>query len=166
VAGQLLLAGSDGPAAAWSGGSAQYWIERETDNRVLIVAARCRLGGLEVDDLALIDTAAHWSVIGGELADLVLDNAHDAHPDVISMSTRHGRIQGRLHRLAITLVADDGNDLVVSGTVLIAPEWPGPPVLGYRGFLERIRIALDPGVADDDHQVAVVMPIRESVRSR
>jgi hypothetical protein len=153
VAAQLLLAGTDGPAMIWSGGSAQYWIERESDGRVLIVAARCRLGRLEVDDLALIDTAAHWSVIGGELAELVLDHAHAPDDDVISMSTRLGRITGRLHRLEITLVADDGQDLLVSGTVLIAPEWLGPPVLGYRGFLERIRIAFDPGVTDGDQRL-------------
>lgn len=66
------------------------------------------------------------------------------------MSTRLGRIEGRLHRLSVTLVADDGRDLQVAATVLIAPEWLGPPVLGYRGLLERVRIALDPGVADDD----------------
>jgi hypothetical protein len=34
--------------------------------------------------------------------------------------------------------------------VLLAPEWEGPPVLGYRGLLERIRFALDPGVTDAD----------------
>jgi len=26
-----------------------------------------------------------------------------------------------------------------------AASWPGPTVLGYRGLLERVRFALDPG---------------------
>jgi hypothetical protein len=35
---------------------------------------------------------------------------------------------------------------ILWSSVFVAKEWEGPIVLGYRGFLERIRFALDPGV--------------------
>ena len=102
MARRLLVAEGDAPSAAWSGGAAQYWTEREAHDQVLVVAARCRLGELEVEDLALLDTGAEWSVIGGELAELVLGQAHDT-GDSITMSTRLGRVKGRLHRLSVTV---------------------------------------------------------------
>jgi hypothetical protein len=55
-----------------------------------------------------------------------------------------------MHSVRVALLADDGDDLAIRGTFLIAPSWAGPIVLGYRGFLERIRIALDPGIRADD----------------
>lgn len=66
------------------------------------------------------------------------------------MSTRLGTIHGQLHRLHITLVASEGDDLEIDATLVVAPDWMGPIVLGYRGFLERLRLGLDPGTADDD----------------
>ena len=61
-----------------------------------------------------------------------------------------GRIQGMFHEVPVTLHADDGRDLRITATALLAPDWSGPPVLGYRGFLERLRFALDPGVSASD----------------
>ncbi|NIM13411.1 MAG: hypothetical protein GTO45_14950 [Candidatus Aminicenantes bacterium] len=57
-------------------------------------------------------------------------------------------MSGSLHRINISLLADQksGYDLTVESSVFISEEWDGPIVLGYRGFLERIRFALDPGV--------------------
>jgi hypothetical protein len=150
-----LVMDAGGRRTPWALNSARYWIEREASGErryVLIVAARCRLGTLDVDDLALVDTGAHWSVIGGDLAELV---SADLGPlgEPVKMSTRLGTINGHLRRLTITLVADNGSDLQVSGTVLVAPEWTGPTVLGYRGFFERVRIALDPGTEVDDQMM-------------
>jgi hypothetical protein len=39
-----------------------------------------------------------------------------------------------------------GYDLTVESSVFFSKEWEGPIIPGYRGFLERIRFALDPGV--------------------
>ena len=63
------------------------------------------------------------------------------------MSTRFGVLKGDLVRLAVTLLADPdcGVDLTVDATVAVIPDWPGPIILGYQGFLERLRFALDPG---------------------
>jgi hypothetical protein len=62
------------------------------------------------------------------------------------MWTRYGRLDGQLGRLGIRLVADPdwGVDLDVDATVLVLPSWPGPTVLGVSGFLDRVRIAIDP----------------------
>ncbi|HHC24032.1 MAG TPA: hypothetical protein ENK58_01260 [Desulfobacterales bacterium] len=55
---------------------------------------------------------------------------------------------GELHRVGITLLTDpgQGDELTVESTTFVSEEWDGPVVLGYRGFLERIRFALDSGV--------------------
>jgi hypothetical protein len=42
------------------------------------------------------------------------------------------------------LPATEGQALDIEATFFISPDWPGPPVLGWRGGLERFRIALDP----------------------
>lgn len=146
--GALRLEGASA-TTVWSSGCAQYWIERDTGEHLLVVAARCRLGTLGVEDLALVDTGAQWSVVGGELVELLAEDLHDRGPSM-KMSTRFGLIEGSLSRLVVTLVADEGRDVEISSTVLVAPGWQGPPVIGYRGLLERVRIALDPGVGDDD----------------
>lgn len=146
----IVVEGDAGPGEVpWSDGTAQYWIEHDSGDRTLVVAARCRLGTLGIDDLALLDTGAQWTVIGGELAGLLADQASDLGETVV-MSTRLGRITGHFHRMNVTLVADDGLDLEIGATVLFAPEWTGPVVLGYRGLLERVRLALDPGISNDD----------------
>ncbi|MCP4104714.1 MAG: hypothetical protein GY749_04125 [Desulfobacteraceae bacterium] len=56
-------------------------------------------------------------------------------------------MDGALHRMNISLPAYSGDDLTVESTVFISEEWEGPIVLGFKGFLERIRFALDPGIA-------------------
>ena len=33
----------------------------------------------------------------------------------------------------------------MDATWFVAPDWPGPSVIGWRGCLERMRFALDPG---------------------
>jgi hypothetical protein len=34
--------------------------------------------------------------------------------------------------------------LLIDGTFLFGEEWRGPTVLGFHGFLERIRLAIEP----------------------
>jgi hypothetical protein len=137
----------------WSCGSAPYVTKSDSD-RSLIVGVQCRLGNLEETDLALLDTAAEWSVIGTQTADL-LEPALSEAVDSIEIQTRRGNFTGQLHRLTVSLVAEVGFgiDLAVDGTVLICPDWPGPTVLGYRGFLERVRIGLDPGSRFDEERL-------------
>jgi hypothetical protein len=104
---------------------------------------------LPFETQALLDTGAAWSIVGGELAE-ILEPGLGAPGQTMILSTRIGRIRGVLHELDIMLMAERGESLFVTGSILIAPGWTGPVVLGYRGFLERIRFALDPGASPDD----------------
>ena len=94
----------------------------------------------ETSFLAVVDTAAPWCVFR---PDVVLDHFEPV-PDRVVLSTRLGVFHGRLYRGLITLVADQGTPLDVDATVFLAPDWPGPNFLGYQGFLQRIRFAVDP----------------------
>lgn len=69
-------------------------------------------------------------------------------------STRLGSMPGRLQRVLVTLIADEGANAEVDATVFVAPAWTGPVVLGYRGFLERLRFGLDPGKEEHDQWLA------------
>ncbi len=131
---------------AWSTGYSSFFTN---DLLAYPVAVKCRLGNLKESDTALLDTGAEWSVIGGETVK-ILEDQLGLPIESLSMSTRFGRIDGALHRMVISLPAYSGDGLTVESTVFISEEWEGPIVLGYRGFLERIRFALDPGIVADE----------------
>lgn len=138
------------PAAPWCTGWAGYLVGGRASGHPLVVGARCRLDGVAVTTNALLDTGAEWSVIGGDMAQLVEPYGSDT-SIAITYSTRLGLLEGHLYRLGVELVADQGQNLHVDATVLLMPSWPGPSVvLGYRGLLERVRFAMEPGVRDDD----------------
>lgn len=138
---------------AWSSGCAQYAIDHEVGGAAwsspLVVAARCRLGRQRTVEWAMVDTGSQWSVVGGEIA-MALDADFSDAGEEIAISTRLGKYEGRVQRLDVTLEADEGEALLVSASVAVLPTWPGPVVLGYRGFWERVRIGLDPGSGSDD----------------
>ena len=96
--------------------------------------------------VALLDTGAAWSILGGDIAEVLSEQVGPA-VEPITLDTRRGKMTGHLHRMMVSLLAEPGkgNDLQVDSTVMVAPDWDGPPVLGFRGFLERLRFALDPG---------------------
>ncbi len=131
---------------AWSTGSAFFWISHKIGIWPATVAVRCQTERLE-SEIALLDTGAEWSVIGGETA-ILLEKQLGSPIESTRMSTRLGLIDGFLHHVNITLLAGEnsGDNLTVESTVFVSEEWEGPLVLGYRGFLEKIRFALDPGV--------------------
>lgn len=131
----------------WSSGCSLYLVSSRVGHWRLPIAVKCRVGNLEETDLALLDTGAEWSVIGGETAK-ILEGELELPTESFTMSTRLGRISGSLYRINISLLAEEyhGYDLTVESTIFVSKDWDGPIVLGYRGFLERIRFALDPGV--------------------
>lgn len=138
------------PASPWCCGAARCSTGTISGGAPLVLGVRCRLGeSLEVE--ALLDTGAEWSLIGGELAEVLAEECPREHDDEkpLLMSTRVGSVRGVFHRVPVTLIADTGASLEVSASVLLAKDWRLWPVLGYRGFLERIRIALDPGDVDE-----------------
>ena len=92
--------------------------------------------------LALLDTGASWSVLNAELAqDLGL---FEQDGEDTTISSRAGKIDGKLVRTATTLVADEGESIEVDSTVFVSREWPAGNFIGYSGLLERIRFAIDP----------------------
>lgn len=97
---------------------------------------------------SLLDTAAHYSLVGGELADaLEPDLFATGEPDV-DYDTRFGPLRCAVKSLRLVIDADDGEDLELDGiTVLTCKEWGGPFVLGMRGALEHIRFAVEPSAA-------------------
>jgi hypothetical protein len=139
----------DGSRTPWATSSTRYRIATEHEGSQLTVAVPCRLAGLPFEVQALLDTGAAWSIIGGDLADLLVARL-GASGQTMILATRLGRIRGVLQELDVVLVADRGDNLIVSASMLVAPGWMGPVVLGYQGFLERIRFALDPGVGPGD----------------
>lgn len=114
------------------------------------VVVECAVGS-RAPDLVLLDTASTFSVIGGATADLLEPDLEETGV-AISMSTRYGRLDGHLSRVRIRLIADPGwgANLGVDATILVLPTWPGPIVLGVRGFLNRVRFAVDPGAGTDE----------------
>lgn len=101
-----------------------------------------RFSGLEGDALAQLDTGAAWSTLQSDIAELlgVLDG--DGEPT--TMRTHQGPVTGRLERVPVTLVADEGTSLDLDATFLVSRNWRGGTFLGYTGLLDKIRIALDP----------------------
>jgi hypothetical protein len=104
-----------------------------------------RVGSLDVDVTAMLDTAAPWCVLEGALASLLADR------NVVlvqrqKLSSRLGNYTGDLCRTSITLLADEGDSLTVEATVFVCADWSGPNVIGYNGLLERIRFAVDPSL--------------------
>jgi hypothetical protein len=146
---RLYVANDNISFLPWSVGAARYRVGHQTNEGPLVVAVRCRIDELGDEVDALLDTGAKWSVLGGAVAQRFLDETQ-ALGEPTTMSTRLGRIRGHLQRMSITLLAEDGLDHPVAATVVATPEWDGPFVLGYSGMIERIRIALDPGISSAD----------------
>lgn len=130
----------------WSNGSAELFLDERRETGVMPVAVRCQFGS-QPAELAMLDTGAHWSLIGADLVELLGDELGEE-LEPITISSRLGTYRGTLHRLPIRLVAEWGTDLIIEGTCAALKTWNGPSILGFKGFLERLRIALEPGDAN------------------
>jgi len=138
-------------SAPWSTGSARLFMDEPRPTGSMPMAVRCRFGSLP-EDLALLDTGAHWTLIGPELIELLGGELGDE-LESVTMSSRLGRFEGTLHRLPIQLIADEGKNVLVDGTCLALPDWHGPNVLGVHGFLERLRFALEPATTGTEASI-------------
>jgi hypothetical protein len=122
-------------------GRARYYSSDYSGSDRLLVAVTCRI---EVVTLrALLDTASEWCVLPWETAQTLGYSYHSAE-HAVQLSTRLGAIDGWLERIPLVLSAEEGRTLDVEATWFISEDWPGPPVLGWKGCLERIRFGLDP----------------------
>ncbi|HEY1307930.1 MAG TPA: aspartyl protease family protein [Vicinamibacterales bacterium] len=100
--------------------------------------------GIAETFLALLDTGAEWSILDREIAEEIGLTSVDGQP--ISLRHKEGTTDGKLVRTTMTMIADEGAALDVDATVFVPDNaWPtGKNFIGYSGFLENIRIALDP----------------------
>jgi hypothetical protein len=108
----------------------------------LLVAVPCRVEGFVDRVYALVDTAGEWCVLPphvcAELGIELIEGDGDTF-----LSTRFGLMQGRLERIAVTLDAVEGDPLTIDATCFVSADWPGPMVIGWRGYLERINFGFN-----------------------
>ncbi len=93
----------------------------------------------------MVDTAAPWCILESDLA-RAAERHLESLSDIASIDSRLGRFTGRLYRGTTTVLAQEGEALAVDSTFFLSPEWPGGNFVGYQGFLERFRFAVDPGL--------------------
>jgi hypothetical protein len=116
-------------------------------DRTAKIYVKVEFTGLEDFLFAQLDTGAAWSVLAPDVARKLRIPVEAG--DSTVLNTWLGRRQGRLVRVPFTLVADEGEPLAREGTFFVTPDWPeGMTFLGYSGFLDSIRFALDPQVND------------------
>lgn len=107
------------------------------------VYVRIAVGAPALTTMAMLDTGSTYSVLDADIAELI--GAFDeADAPLVDLATRHGLLRGSLVRRRVWLLAEEGDSLEVEATFWVAREWRYGHFLGYTGFLQRIRFALDP----------------------
>jgi hypothetical protein len=92
--------------------------------------------------LAQVDTGAAYSMLDVGIAEAL--DVLNGDGELTTISTRFGPITGRLERISVSLLAEEGESLDFEATFLVSRDWTVRTFIGYTGFLDRIRIALDP----------------------
>ncbi len=90
---------------------------------------------------AKIDPATSWVILNSDINEQL---GLRAYSNDITLQTAAGKMRGCLERWPITLIADKGDALKIDATLFVCNEWTRGNFLGYSGFLERIRFAVDP----------------------
>lgn len=96
---------------------------------------------------AMLDTGGPYIVCNPSMAQwLGLDPAAALEPK--NLLIRGMKIRGWLHRLDLTLRAEEGYELIIDATAFVPSveeeQWPGlPNIIGLEGCLERVRFAFD-----------------------
>jgi hypothetical protein len=130
----------------WSTGGAYVHFLHDIGPYKLVTAVECEFTAINTKQIALLDTGAELSVMGAVAYELFLYKhlVLGASVGNTTINTRLGNFQGTLHRVEVSLTADWGQPLTIEGTFLFCEQWTGPTVLGFHGFLERVRFAIDP----------------------
>jgi len=131
----------------WNTGAAYLHFLYEAGMHKLVTGIECEFVAIDTKQMALLDTGAELSVAGYEVYQGFLDEnilLGEENVGTRTISTRLGKFKGALYRIDVCLTADWGEPLTIEGTFLFCEDWQGPTVLGFHGFLERIRFAIDP----------------------
>jgi hypothetical protein len=130
----------------WSSGAAYFYPRYDLGTYRLPIGVECEFMAIQTKQVALLDTAAELSVVSENIyqafheKDILLDLPLGQR----IINTRLGNFEGILHRVEVLLKSDWGEDLLIDGTFLFCEDWHGPTVLGFHGFLERVRLAIEP----------------------
>lgn len=103
---------------------------------------------VEIEDhriITAVDTGGVYLVVDPELVHV---NPEDGLGHV-NLNVRGYDMPGSLHRIPITIPADEGGSLEIETTAFVPDmttgiPWNFPNFLGWQGCLERMRIAIDP----------------------
>jgi hypothetical protein len=114
---------------------------RRGDPKVYVPMA---VGQASLRMLAMVDTRATYSVVDASVA-AFLGAFEDADVPEATLSTRYGKLTGRLVRRDVWILPAEGAALHLEATLWACPEWSFGHVIGYSGLLDRLRFAIDPG---------------------
>lgn len=103
---------------------------------------KIRPEGLAAPILAQLDTGSPWSILTTEIAEVLGLLAPSG--AAVRLHTRQGTKEGQLQRVPLLLPADEGTSLRIEATVFVCADWMSGNFVGYGGFIEAIRMALDP----------------------
>jgi hypothetical protein len=99
---------------------------------------------------AVVDTGGVYLVCHPDIARRLSLTPAEALSGVQGILLRGTIVHGRLYRLTLTLLADQGEDVMIQTTAFVpepeeAEHWGDLPcLLGLYGCLERVRFAVDP----------------------
>jgi len=99
---------------------------------------------------AVVDTGGVYLFCNPEIARRLALTPTEALSGVQTILFRGALVHGRLYRLSLTLLADEGEDVTIQTTAFVpepeeAEHWGDMPcLLGLYGCLERLRFAVDP----------------------
>ncbi len=98
----------------------------------------------------MVDTGGIYLLCHPRLTTQLDLDVADATSGILSILFRGVLVQGRLYRLNVTMLADEGEDVPFQATAFVLEhqeedQWGDlPSILGFHGCLERIRMAIDP----------------------
>jgi hypothetical protein len=127
--------------------------EQETTPRIIISV---NIQGIQTS--AFVDTGGVYAIFSPEIAaQLHLDPNHGAQADPIRWRGGGEKLQGVLHRIPITLLAEEGTSLTIEATCFVPKlthwqQWQPdfPCILGMYLCFDRLRFAVDP---DPDNEM-------------
>jgi hypothetical protein len=97
---------------------------------------------------AIVDTGAPWCVLDPEVAEFIISEETIYQPKD-RLLLRGILYEGQLYRINYQLIAEIGESVDIEATVFVpqlraGESWPHPNFIGLDGFLNRLRIAIDP----------------------
>jgi hypothetical protein len=98
----------------------------------------------------MVDTGGVHVLLTAEIASELRFNPKDG-ISTPNLLWRGLLLKGVLHRISVTLLAEEGNGLIIDATAFVPELSPNqewlenfPCILGMSGCLERLRFAIDP----------------------